>query len=508
VAIIYADGSVTSGGAGTEGDPYPFSTVFAAGSGGGDLVYLRGTYSGGPLDLARDGASGNLLLYRPWPGEGGAIIERNSWGPVLTISGDYVDFGWATRADRIDVRAAPTGTQRQTGGGACLAMTGSNLHVRGLFLHEGLNGIQSFAAALNHTIDDCIIWNIFVDEASHVNSGYPIYIQSDEPGSKLVRRCVFMGPHPGGSAHMIHGYTTSTEVDEIIFEDCFGLYQNGTLIMGEDDGGSVTGIEFRRIFWFGRTFGYVYDSGTTGNEVSTTDSIFISTEPGPGVHTVGVVGQFTDHTFTGNQVYGPDRMFGRGASMTVPPGAMDNNDYYSDGSDPFVFDNQNDTMTFAQWQAWTGKEASSTINLSTKLPDQWVVADSGADWMIVVRTNYVANATSGTIPHSILDDLLADGDGFTVHNLQDPLGATITNGTYGAAGIPVTFLNNQVDAPTGASLVATAPALPQGVRAFLVARTELSGGGPDPDPEDLAHTITLHGRLSLIGTALGDPLTA
>ncbi|HXM37553.1 MAG TPA: right-handed parallel beta-helix repeat-containing protein [Gemmatimonadales bacterium] len=416
----YASPTGSSAGDGSVARPWDLTTALAGGSGRvqpGDTVWMRaGTYTGN-FRTAMSGAVGRLLVFRQYPGEHARIDG------TLRADGTDVAF-WGFEI----MSSAPSGVL------PALESRGARQKFINLVIHDAA---QQGITFWDEAVDAELYGNIVYNNGTHENLDHGTYVHNTS-GTKLIKDNVFFNNLAYG-IHVYAGPTDGTQRNVHVIGNV--SFNNGTISANYAAKGNILigadspdeGMQaVDNLLYFSGSVGENLRVGYTAanlDVVVTGNYVF-------GGATALVVGDWTNATVANNTVGGLAEIVDLRAS---PAGhSFSGNGYYRVAT-AAAWRTPSAAMPHADWQQATGLGLTDTCASTLVPPDTKVFVKPNLyeqGRALVVVYNWGSQSSVSVS----LSGVLAAGQRYEVHNVQDMYGPAVASGTYrgGSISLPMT----------------------------------------------------------------------
>ncbi len=463
----YVTATGTSGGDGTNAQPWDLQTALSGGNGKvqvGDTIWLRqGTYHG-TFYSGLSGVAGSPIVVRAYPGER-ATIDGGTGGAnrieTLTVSGRFTYY-WD-----LEIMQSSTARLGEAGTGTPLRPTGvyiqqsaHDLKFINLVIHDTGHGFYTENTAHNIEIYGCIIFNGGNENSATGgrSDGHGIYIKGDGVGWKIARDNVIFNQFGFG----IHGYAESGQALKNLVFDGNAIFNNGTpsdydnpnLQLGGTvvaDNDSVT----NNSLYYSPGVGYL--NARIGYNATANGTALVRGNTIVGGSQTFDFGYWANLTVQNNLIQGGTRIVAQHDANAPATEHWSGNTHYRDPTTQgWQFNGA--SFAFTGWQSAVG----ATDAASATLPNAA---------QIIVRPNLyepgraniiVYNWTSLSTVNVPVGAILGTGDSYVVRNVQDLAGTPVASGTYQGGGtISIPMAGVTPTAPIGGSfhpLLKTGPA--------------------------------------------------
>jgi hypothetical protein len=205
----------SAGNDGSQARPLDLATALSASSPArpGDTIWLRGGLYSGNFVSVLNGAAGQPITVRQYPGEratlDGAPAPNSA---VLTVKGSYAWY-WGFEVMNSHPNRASGTSSRYTG----VNHFGPYTKLINLVVHDALDGIGSWAGATDAEIYGNVIYNNGA-ESGGVGAGHSIYVQNSTGTKRLVDNMMSNSYNFG-----IHIYTEGGTIDNVSMEGNIAL---------------------------------------------------------------------------------------------------------------------------------------------------------------------------------------------------------------------------------------------------------------------------------------------
>ena len=416
----YASPSGSSAGDGSVARPWDLATALAGGAGRvqpGDTVWMRaGTYAGN-FRTGIAGAAGHYIVFRQYPGEHATIDG------TLRADGTDVAF-WGFEI----LSSAPSGVL------PALESRGARQNFINLVIHDAA---QQGITFWDEAVDAELYGNIVYNNGTHQNLDHGTYVHNTS-GTKLIKDNVFFNNLAYG-IHVYAGPTDGTQrnvhvIGNVSFNNgsiSTNYAAKGNILIGaESPDEGMQAVD--NLLYFSGSVGENLRVGYTAvnqDVVVTGNTVF-------GGSTALVVGDWSTATVENNTVGGPSEIVDLRDS---PVGhAWSGNRYYRTPTAAAWLTNAGSALPLAGWQLATGLGATDLA-----------VADVPSATQVFVRPNQYEQGRALVVVYNWgsqssvtvnLSGVLAGGQRYEVHNVQDIYGPAVASGTYrgGSISLPMT----------------------------------------------------------------------
>ena len=419
----YASPSGSSSGDGSLARPWDLGTALA-GAGGrvlaGDTVWmLGGTYTGN-FRTGIAGAPGRLIVYRQYPG------QRARIDGTLRADGTDVAF-WGFEV----FRSAPSGVL------PAVESRGARQKFINLVIHDAA---QQGITFWDEAVDAELYGNIVYNNGTHENLDHGTYVHNMS-GTKLIKDNVFFNNLAYG-IHVYAGLGDGTQRNVHVVGNV--SFNNGTistryaakgniLIGAEDPDEGMRAID-----------NLLYFSGSVGENMrvgylAANKDVVVTGNTVFGGGTALVVGDWTSATVQNNTVGGPAEIVDLRDS---PSGhAWSGNRYYRIATAAAWRTGAGTALSLVDWKLATGLASTDVAVAPVPSATQVVIRPNQYEQgrALVVVYNF---AGQGNVSVN-LSGVLASGQRYEVHNVQDYYGPAVAAGTYsgGSITLPTSGVN-------------------------------------------------------------------
>lgn len=395
----------------------------------------------------------------------GADVYLKSSG-ILTVNGGdntvYRDFEIKNSSTFRD-QTANSAAHAFDAGISVIGSCDSNEFV-GLVIHD--TGLAMFigSSTSNTIVEDCINFNNGLILADGNPAGQGIYTENSAGYSRIWRNA-FINNWNGNQFYGVSGpYVGGDHRENLVLNG--GALSTGTgfnYTYGPNAAASATASIIDSHFFqkhdisvgSGATIGY--GAGITA--LTLNDNYFTGGVASLTLQTVGSITGGGNDFYLDSATFGYTEIF---AGPTYPTGTWDNNTYHNATGKDYFGRQGVGYVSFAAWQSATSYDASSTTTAAAR-PDTVVVIPSQRT---TGRANIIIYAASD--PADIDVDLsttgLTDGQAYTIKNLFDYNGTSVTSGTYNASSPTITVslsgaITNVASPTSGSTPTTTVPEL-------------------------------------------------
>jgi hypothetical protein len=428
----------------------------------GSTIWLRGGTYEGAFRSRLEGTEAAPIVVRQYPGER-ATIDRASLGDdsTFTIRGSHTWY-WGFEVTNSHPRRAtdtPGSHPDDLLRGDGVAVYGHHTKLINMVVHDNADGIAFWTPAVESEVYGTVTFNngwIAPDRAH----GHGLYIQNETGIKRIVDVISFnnfttgmKGYAQGGRAEGMHFEgvvsfnngsptsregsdrytnlfigTTSRPADRITIKDTFLYHQPG--IVPDLDANLALG----------------YTAGSNGS-VSVTNSYIAG-----GTKAMRLA-DWDEAIVSGNTFYvtGPEGVTYRLVDVRAPASAMsaydwhDNRYFFEGASKPFK--SGSSTLDFDGWRGTMSREASSVF-----------AEGSPSELRVFVRPNRFEPGRAHIIVYNWKGDstlevdvegLVAEGERYEVHDVQDYYGPPVLRGVYDGAPLELPLSSRAVAGPIG-----------------------------------------------------------
>ena len=415
----YASPTGSRAGDGSAARPWDLATALAGGAGRvqpGDTVWMRSGIYAGNFRTAISGAVGRLVVFRQYPGEHARIDG------TLRADGTDVAF-WGFEI----MSSAPSGVL------PALESRGARQKFINLVIHDAA---QQGITFWDEAVDAELYGNIVYNNGTHENLDHGTYVHN-RTGTKLIKDNVFFNNLAYG-IHVYAGLGDGTQRNVHVVGNV--SFNNGTistryaakgniLIGAEDPDEGMQAVD--NLLYFS---GSVGENLRVGYTAANRDVVVTGNTVWGGA-TALVVGDWSSSLVENNTVGGPAEVVDL---RDLPAGhSFSGNKYYRD-STAAAWRTPVAALPHTDWQRTTGlgvtDTCASAVPSDTKVFVKPNLYEQGRALVVVYNWG-----SQGSVSVN-LSGVLAAGQRYEVHNVQDYYGPAVASGTYsgGSISLPMT----------------------------------------------------------------------
>lgn len=450
--FVAPDGTPTD--SGSRDRPWDLATALggAAGRiGPGDTVWLLGGTYPGQFRTTLEGDAGALIVFRQYPG------ERATIDGTLRADGAHLVF-WGFEIMQSHPRQADT---------YGLQANASRSRYINLVIHDaGTQGVSFWSPGIDSELYGCIVYN----NGTHENLDHGVYVHN-ETGTKRIRDNVFFNNYARGI--QVYASRRNAGIRGVRVEGNVA-FNNGTiaerstpvnlLLSAPVPTDDVSGID-----------NLLYYAGADGINIRVGN---YAAEHNRGVElrgnyaAGGAIGLQMDHAWDravvrGNTFIGSTTIVRTGGTGLSGRYAWEGNRYWRDPA-ALAWRHDSQLTTLESWRGMSGLGAADSA---------WGGVPQ-APHVVVRRNAYEAGRATivvfnwGGAPSVAADvaGILAPGDTFEVHNVQDLFGLPVVAGTYTGEPIAIPMAGVDPPAPLGRTTPRVAPRTGPLFDAFILTR--------------------------------------
>jgi len=426
-----------SSGTGTPSQPWSMTYALSGAAGRiqpGDTVWVHGGIYHGKFTATVSGASGRPVVIRQFPGERAMIdvagyTSTTSRGDAFIVRGawtEWWDFEIMSSDPVRDTDLRPN----------MIVNNASNTKYIDLIVHDGGIGFYNYPSAANVEVNGSIFYNNGWQRSK--GGGHAMYLKS-ATGPVIIRDNVAFNQYGYG----IHVYTDAgagqlvniTLDGNVAFNNSsvtlqYNTTSNANILVGGEEPVSASKV-LNNMTYFSPGYG-VYNVmagyGSLGNvDITMTNNYFV------GGSNVLTMGQWSQVTATGNQLFGSNRVV-QMKDTTLSGYVWAANNYTRDPL-ASAWQYKGTDYSFLNWQLNTGLGLTDLVTSGTPVTPQIFVRPSTHEPGRAVVVVY--NWGRGPSVNVDLAGVLPAGQQYEVRNVQNWFGTPVTTGTFGGGSITI-----------------------------------------------------------------------
>jgi hypothetical protein len=437
---------------GSRSDPWDLATALAGGNKklqAGDTLWLRGGTYRGTFTSTLSGIPDRPIVVRQLPGERAVLDAAGASGSTLEVRGEHSVF-WGFEVTNSDPDRVSSGTGNQDRPNSVVNNASSTKYIH-LTIHDGGVAFYNYPSARDVEVYGTIAYNNGWQGPDR-GHGHALYVKSNA-GPVILRENILFNQFGYG----VHLYSNAGSglIRNIRLEGNVS-FNNGTIASGSSSANILVGgaafaddvVLQSNYTWFA--------PGVAGANVK----LGFGSYPNGSVRAAGNylvggapvldLGFWSSADVRENTLVGSGSMYSLRDPVTSGVLFADNDSYRDPASDAWWLAGA--AHSWASWRLATGLGASDRVSSGSPTADLVQVRASSYE---PGRAHIVVYNWSRSGSASVdLGGIVAPGSRFSVHNVQDILGAPVASGTFGGGAVTLPLSGVRPPAPTG---MATSP---------------------------------------------------